>query len=126
VIPEVDVHLGTGPRGGDLVYRPDIVFYKAGRKFQGGDRVIAPPDLVVEVASLSTRRYDSETKKADYERLGVFEYWIVDPLAGTFTFHRLSRGRYVEVPSAAETFTSQAVQGFSLDLAAIRRTFDLK
>jgi len=124
VIPDVDVHLGTGPRGGDLIYRPDIVFFKAGRRFHEADRIIAPPDLVVEVASLSTRRYDRETKKADYERFGVLEYWIVDPLRKSFEFDRLVDGRYVSIASEGNVFRSEAVHGFALDLAAVRRTFE--
>ena len=37
------------------------------------------PDLVVEVLSESTKKYDIGGKKDDYEKYGVKEYWIVDP-----------------------------------------------
>ena len=37
------------------------------------------PDLVVEVLSESTKKYDIGAKKDDYEKYGVKEYWIVDP-----------------------------------------------
>lgn len=38
------------------------------------------PDVVIEVTSASTRREDTDTKRALYERLGVSEYFIFDPL----------------------------------------------
>lgn len=37
------------------------------------------PDLVVEVLSPSTIRYDRTTKFRFYEEAGVQEYWMVDP-----------------------------------------------
>ena len=38
-----------------------------------------PPDFVLEVASDRTHERDRTTKRADYERLGVLEYWRFDP-----------------------------------------------
>jgi Uma2 family endonuclease len=37
------------------------------------------PDIVVEIASPSTRKRDATIKLRLYERSGVAEYWIVDP-----------------------------------------------
>lgn len=37
-----------------------------------------PPDLVIEILSSSTAKYDQEKKKSVYERYGVQEYWIVE------------------------------------------------
>ena len=39
-----------------------------------------PPDFVLEVLSESTWRRDMGVKKAIYERMGVQEYWILDPM----------------------------------------------
>jgi len=41
--------------------------------------VYGAPDLVVEILSPSTARYDRGQKKDAYEKYGVREYWIVDP-----------------------------------------------
>lgn len=56
--------------------------------------VVGAPDLVVEIASLSTATHDRSTKFAAYERLGVTEYWIADPYARTIELWVLTDGRY--------------------------------
>lgn len=53
------------------------------------------PVLVVEVLSPSTKLYDLNLKKAAYERLGVPDYWIVDPLEPRLTAFELGEdGEY--------------------------------
>ena len=44
------------------------------------DGVHGAPDLVVEVLSPSTAKYDRGHKMRAYQRRGVREYWIVDPV----------------------------------------------
>ena len=41
-----------------------------------------PPDWVLEVASPSTARADIGRKVSTYERIGVPEYWLLDPSGG--------------------------------------------
>jgi Uma2 family endonuclease len=43
-------------------------------------RIQGAPDLVVEVISLGTRRYDRGTKLKWYRHYGVRECWLVDPV----------------------------------------------
>lgn len=120
---ELDVHLGCGPKGADIVYRPDLVFLRTERVAACRQRIVGPPDLVVEIVSETSRRFDRETKKVDYERCGVHEYWIIDPECGVITFFRAASGRFAEVPSQADLFVSQAVPGFALDLSRLRKAF---
>jgi Uma2 family endonuclease len=50
-----------------------------------------PPDLVVEVRSVGTWRYDIGPERAVYERAGVAELWLVDTPASTVLAYRRSR-----------------------------------
>ena len=124
VFPETDVPLGRGPTGGDLVYRPELVFLRSERLPEITDRITGAPDLVVEVVSRGSRRFDSETKKNDYERAGVLEYWLIDPERNEMIFFRLERGGFVEVAPQADGFASTAVPGFVLDLVRVRDAFE--
>jgi Uma2 family endonuclease len=62
---------------------PDLLFFTADR-FAGAvndKHATAAPDLVVEILSPSTRRRDLGRKRAVYDREGVREYWVLDPVA---------------------------------------------
>lgn len=52
------------------------------------------PDLIVEILSRSTRKYDRITKFELYRRAGVREYWIVDPDEKDVQAFALDGGRY--------------------------------
>lgn len=43
------------------------------------DKLIGPPDLIVEIVSKSSMKQDREDKLKEYAMAGVLEYWIVDP-----------------------------------------------
>ena len=123
VFAELDVHIGQGPSGGDLVYKPELIFVRNERLPEMRDKIFGAPELVVEVISRGSRRMDSETKKSDYERFGVQEFWLIDPERKSMTFWRLSEGRFVQIDAAGVTFASEAVPGFVLDLARVRELF---
>ena len=57
--------------------------------------VYGAPDLVIEVLSPSTARYDRGHKKNVYARCGVKEYWIVDPGNRTVEQYLLKDGHFV-------------------------------
>lgn len=120
---EVDVQIRKRPDGRDLVYRPDIVFYCTGRLPRVPKRLTLVPDLVVEIISPDSRRYDQETKKNDYERAGVKEYWLIDPERGEMSFFRLLNRRFVAMPPTRTKLKSEAVPGFSLNLTELRELF---
>lgn len=123
VFYEVDVHLGAGPSGGDIVYAPDLIFVAADRVRSMQERIVGAPDLVMEVISRGSRRMDTTTKRADYERFGVKEYWIVDPQREAMTFLRLEQGKFVEVAATSGGLSSVAVPGFVLDVERVFKTF---
>jgi len=119
VVIEVDVRLSD-----DIVYRPDVIYLSNEKLAQCGRRVTVPPDVIIEVVSPESGAYDRQTKLGDYERSGVSEYWIVDPIAKSFEFHRLRGGKYESAPVDGVSFASEAIQGFSLDMARLKSLFD--
>jgi Uma2 family endonuclease len=48
------------------------------------------PDLIVEILSPATARKDAKEKFLRYERAGVREYWIADPVGKIITVYLLS------------------------------------
>ena len=59
------------------------------------DGVHGAPDLLVEVLSPGTGRYDRGRKKIIYEKHGVREYWIVDPENHSVEQYVLENGEFV-------------------------------
>ena len=53
------------------------------------------PDMVVEILSPSTSRYDRTLKFNTYLKSGIREYWVVDPETNTLAVHILKNGEYV-------------------------------
>lgn len=59
------------------------------------DGVYGAPDLVIEVLSPSTARYDRGYKKDAYEAAGVREYWIIEPEVESLEVYLLKDGKFV-------------------------------
>ena len=60
----------------------------------GGRYVEGAPDFVVEILSPRTSRRDKGYKKDVYERCGVREYWIINPLARSIEQYVLENGAF--------------------------------
>ena len=75
------------------VVQPDMIVVCDPNK-RTGVNVQGAPDLVIEILSPSTSLRDRRLKKALYERFGVKEYLIVDPVAETLDRYLLIGGRY--------------------------------
>ena len=59
------------------------------------DGVHGAPDLVVEVLSPGTARYDKFHKKDIYEQCGVREYWLVSPGDASIEQYVLKDGKFI-------------------------------
>ncbi|MDR2144389.1 MAG: Uma2 family endonuclease, partial [Treponema sp.] len=55
------------------------------------------PDLVIEIVSPSSGRYDRIVKFNKYREAGVREYWIVDPEHKDVFVYVLKNGEYMAV-----------------------------
>ncbi len=74
---------------------PDLVFVAAEHLSLITEKNLqGVPDLLVEILSPTTATIDRRVKHALYERVGVPEYWIVDPESNSVQVFRLSGGRY--------------------------------
>lgn len=80
----------------DNVVEPDLMWISKPRIREIVTRKIirGAPDLIVEVASPSTRRWDRVKKLRVYARFGVREYWLVDPEDETVEILVLESGQY--------------------------------
>ena len=52
------------------------------------------PDLIIELLSPGNPKHDMITKKNLYEKVGVKEYWIVDPATKETTVYQLQNNSY--------------------------------
>ena len=77
------------------VVQPDLMFVATKHQSRILDAYIdGAPDLVVEILSDKSRRYDERTKKQLYEKFGVPEYWILDSELETVKVYRLGLKGY--------------------------------
>ncbi len=77
------------------VLQPDILFIsKSSIHLIKADGLHGAPDLVIEILSPSTARYDLNEKKKLYELHGVKEYFIVDPVSESVTGFQSVNGTF--------------------------------
>jgi Uma2 family endonuclease len=77
----------------DTVVQPDV-FIVCDRRKLDTRGVRGAPDWLAEVLSPGTINHDRRVKLPVYERAGVREAWLIDPIKRTLTLHRLKEGRY--------------------------------
>ena len=84
---------GDRPEDVDCILQPDLMVVCDQSKI---DRhgVHGAPDLVIEILSPGTARYDKLIKFNLYQRAGVQEYWLVDPITRTVCVYVLEEGSY--------------------------------
>lgn len=105
----------------DVHLEPDVVVTVSRRPRDEDLGVTWPPDLVAEVSSPSTRRYDMTVKRAALERWGVPEYWFVDIERDEVFVYRLSAEGY-DAPTVlrpGETLTATRLPGLRIDIGAL-------
>ena len=107
------------------VYGPDVVWFREERipvdwEAEEQER----PDLVVEVRSPGTWRFDVGHKKDVYERGGISELWLADTKAELVLVHRRSQPESTRFDiarelGAAEVLGSPQLPGFSLAVESL-------
>ncbi|MDA3940128.1 MAG: Uma2 family endonuclease [Spirochaetia bacterium] len=107
----------------DTVVQPDISVFCDKTKLddRGGN---GAPDLIIEILSPSTASKDLKEKFFLYERVGVKEYWVVDPANRTLTVYILDEsGKYARgVVYAGEDILKTALfDGLEISLEEVYR-----
>ena len=77
----------------DTVVQPDVLIVCDRRKFDDHG-LRGAPDWVAEVLSPATASHDRILKRAAYERAGLQELWLIQPIDRTVDIYRLEDGRY--------------------------------
>lgn len=107
------------------VYQPDIFFVsKENASIVEEHGIEGAPDLVIEVLSKSSERFDLGPKRAIYGRTGVEEMWVIDPKKRTLALYRLTDDAATPVATykAKQKFTSELLPGLTIDLAIVFAT----
>ena len=125
----------TGPAEAKLSLtisrEPDLFFISNEQLPQLTDeRFAGAPALVVEVVSRTSIKRDRDTKWKEYQRLGVQEYWVIDPRTGSqrADFYQLdANGEYTLVATESDNrYESQVLSGFWLNPAWLWQINSLK
>lgn len=109
-----------------FVYRPDIAVFAPGAALdQTADRIDDVPDLIIEILSRGSRALDLITKRDDYERFGVGEYWAVDPDPVNARIWRRSGAQLLEQGVQSEIVECHSIPGVRVDLSRVRSAVGL-
>jgi Uma2 family endonuclease len=104
------------------VVQPDILFIATENYHIITEKNISGvPDLIIEIISPATGYYDLSGKKDLYEKFGVQEYWIVDPMKQRIEIylnfeHKFELHQRLEKKGIVK---SNILKGFEIDLETI-------
>ena len=94
---------------------PDLMFIAADRLHLLKETYLdGPPDLLIEIVSPDSQSRDRRDKYAEYEKAGVREYWIVDPLSKSVEAMRLDRKKFHRIDEGAGVIASTVLRGFRI------------
>jgi len=103
--------------------QPDICFVSTERAFliDLNEGIMGAPDLIVEILSPGSLRYDRGVKKDLYERFAVKEYWIADPNNRSLEIYTMRENAYIThgVFEPGDNAGSVLLAGFELDVAEL-------
>ena len=104
------------------VVQPDIVFISnKNKRIITEKNVQGPPDLVIEIISETTRKMDKVIKRRLYEKFGVKEYWIIDPVVDSLEVYKPTQEGYKKIAEyeKGDKFSSELLKGLTINLAEI-------
>lgn len=95
---------------------PDVMFLKTAHLDRLQETYLdGSADLVIEVVSKESIGRDRGDKFVEYERGGIPEYWLIDPIRQQVEFYRFDEdGHYAAIHPAGGIFRSEALADFWL------------
>jgi len=103
----------------NTVVQPDLLVVCDMDKLNG-KHCLGAPDMVLEILSPSTTRKDQFVKFHIYQKAGVKEFWILDPLRRTTIVYVLQNNVYTAMHySDVETIPVHVLEGCEINLAEV-------
>jgi Uma2 family endonuclease len=109
------------------VVEPDLLYLSNARAAD----VLTPlhvrgvPELVIEIGSPGTRKRDETIKRQLYDRMGVSEYWVVDPEIDAIRVYRRDGDVFARMvaltASAGDVLTTALLPGLEIPLMRVLR-----
>ena len=106
------------------VYMPDVKVIRDYVVLNYYDTIHVVPDFVAEVLSKSTKKFDIGKKKDIYEKHGVREYWIIDPVSKSIEVYLLKEDKF-KLDDVYQLFTPNEWQQLS-ELRRAEAKFEIK
>jgi len=106
------------------VVQPDLLYVSSVRVELVGNGVEGAPDLVVEILSPGTARYDRGRKLQLYALYGIEEYWLVDHERRQIEFLINEAGSFVAAAAVAGKYQSARIPEIHLDLPHLWKQVD--
>ena len=106
------------------VVQPDLIYFSAARLPVGDARIEAAPDLVIEILSPGTARFDRTEKRDLYAFFGVKEYWLVDQQRRQIEFLINAAGSFVAVAPVAGRYRSPVIPEIVLVVSELWQLVD--
>lgn len=101
------------------LFVPDMLYISTANKHIITDNGIeGVPDLVVEILSPSTAKYDRGEKMKVYKRTHISEYWIIDPKGLAVEVYSWNNGDFDLVSYAVESGKIESVVLKGLEISA--------
>ena len=99
---------------------PDVLFLLPAHVGRNKNKFFDGADLVMEVVSENNRAHDLETKREEYARAGIPEYWIVDPQKDMIYVFKLKGKKYAVHGEfkKGQCATSPLLPGFEVEVKA--------
>jgi Uma2 family endonuclease len=107
------------------VVEPDLLYLSNERAAESltSQHVRGVPELVIEIGSPGTRTRDEMIKRQLYERMGVSEYWIVDPEIDTIRVYRRDGDAFARVvelsADAGDVLATTLLPGLAIRLSRV-------